>query len=149
MRTKPSRIGGIAVAVATAAAVVFGTAAPAVAGNIGYELRRGSTLYADDYIQATWPGGKTYWLIMQADGNLVLYKGNMSHSRVDKVCWASNTFSHRPYAVYQNDGNFVIYTPLFGTVLWASNTVGQAGSTVDMDRNGRLWVGLKTISGNC
>ncbi|GAA2911393.1 hypothetical protein Acy02nite_89850 [Actinoplanes cyaneus] len=129
---------------------MFGMTAPAVAQNVGTVLNRGDQLNPDDFIEVTWPGG-TYWLIMQLDGNLVLYKGDRDH-HVTKVCWASNTAGrgwNSVYAKYQGqDGNFVLYT-FSGFAIWASNTVGVPGNTVDVSGRGRLFVGTKRISGDC
>jgi hypothetical protein len=94
------------------------------------------------------PNGKTK-LIMQADGNLVLYRedtgdwlwdtatdsrpvfrtimqddGNLvCYSRDGHAYWGSGTSGHPGSTlVLQDDGNLVIYTPQ-GNALWASNTV--------------------------
>jgi hypothetical protein len=60
-------------------------------------------------------------LIMQADGNLVVY------DRSGQPRWASNTFNNPgAYLDVQNDGNLVIYragtNPVPNNALWASNT---------------------------
>ncbi|MFF3404999.1 hypothetical protein ACFYW8_02005 [Streptomyces sp. NPDC002742] len=52
------------------------------------------------------------------------------------------------WAVYQTDGNFVVYNSS-GGVVWASNTKGGGGSTVDMNSNGVLHVGTKAINNGC
>jgi hypothetical protein len=55
--------------------------------------------------------------VMQGDGNFVLYSAN--HAAV----WASNTVGHPgAFLVLQDDGNLVIYAPN-GAPLWASNTM--------------------------
>ncbi|MEU9104486.1 hypothetical protein AB0D54_08975 [Streptomyces xanthophaeus] len=84
---------------------------------------------------------------MQTDGNLVEYKINRyGHSR---VCWASNSNDGaRNHAVYQHDGNFVVYGPS-GQVMWASHTMGHAGETVDINASGAVYVGHTRISGAC
>lgn len=54
-------------------------------------------------------------LIMQSDGNLVLYTAS------NQPVWASNTNGKgQSFARMQDDGNFVIYTQ--GGPTWASNT---------------------------
>ncbi|HUA50101.1 MAG TPA: hypothetical protein VMA77_33020 [Solirubrobacteraceae bacterium] len=73
-------------------------------------------------------------LIMQADGNLVLYDG------AGKPLWASNT-DHHPgaYAVMQSDGNFVVYPPT-GHALWASGTDHHSGAYLSLQSDGNLVV---------
>lgn len=58
--------------------------------------------------------GKTR-LIMQADGNLVLYRND------GKALWASDTWG-KPVnvAIMQDDGNFVCYAP--GVAYWSTDT---------------------------
>jgi len=54
-------------------------------------------------------------LIMQEDGNLVLYTAN------GQAVWASNTAgTGDSFARMQNDGNFVVYTQ--GKPTWATGT---------------------------
>jgi|SRR5262245_21045062 len=110
----------------------------------GARLNRGAELTA--------PNRRTR-LVMQADGNLVLYRvddrsalwssgtagqpadravmqadGNLVASAADGwVCWASNTAGNAgAQLVLQNDGNLVIYAA-DGTALWSSNTVQWFG----------------------
>ncbi len=56
-------------------------------------------------------------LIMQHDGNLVLYNNN------NTPIWSSQTYGHGTncYAILQNDNNFVIYNRN-NKPIWASNT---------------------------
>lgn len=72
-------------------------------------------------------------LILQADGNLVLY------DQANVPLWASNSVGH-PYVwdvVMQGDGNLVIYD-VRGNPLWASNTNGHAGAYVVAQNDGNL-----------
>jgi hypothetical protein len=63
-----------------------------------------------------------YTLVMQNDGNLVLYPIGSS----DAV-WYSGTHGHQvDWAVLQEDGNFVIYGE--GRALWHSHTHGNPGA---------------------
>jgi hypothetical protein len=72
-----------------------------------------------------------YTLIMQGDGNLVLYQGGTA-------LWASNTVgSGADEAIMQGDGNFVLYTNA-GTPVWASNTPGNAGAYLDVQNDGNV-----------
>ena len=58
------------------------------------------------------------YLIMQDDGNLVLYT-----VAKDRVIWASNTHGNPgAYMHFQEDGNLVIYNSDKSRALWASNT---------------------------
>jgi hypothetical protein len=54
-------------------------------------------------------------LIMQSDGNLVVYADGTG------ARWASNTMVPNSRLLVQNDGNVVIYRP-DGTPIWATNT---------------------------
>ena len=113
----------------------------------GHSLLRGDVMAPDDYLDSR---GGNFILRMQTDGNLVEYEPGVDW----KVCWASNTNGWPgSYATYQGDGNFVVYTS-GGEPLWASNTVGDAGSSVDITESlhtddGSLWVGKTTIHYGC
>ncbi len=75
--------------------------------------------------------GNTNNLVMQCDGNLVLY-GNGSPS----VHWASNTGGGgSPKLVLQNDGNLVMYSNT-GAVKWATNTGGSGPVTYNVNLTG-------------
>jgi Carbohydrate binding module (family 6) len=72
-----------------------------------------------------------FTLIMQGDGNLVLYQGGTA-------LWASGTAgSGADEAIMQGDGNFVLYTGS-GTPVWASNTAGNAGAYLDLQGDGNV-----------
>ena len=89
----------------------------------GDVLRPGWSIYSPS---------EDFQLIMQTDGNLVLYDG------AGKALWASNT-DHHPgaYAVMQTDGNLVVYPPA-GHALWASGTDKDAGDYLYMQSDGDL-----------
>jgi hypothetical protein len=74
-------------------------------------------------------------LIMQGDGNLVLYR-----TQFGQALWASNTWG-KPVnrAVMQTDGNFVAYEA-GGTPRWSSGTWGHAGAWVILQDDGNLVV---------
>jgi hypothetical protein len=82
----------------------------------------------------------TTQLIMQTDGNLVMYYTGYGCapwgcSYTTWVCWASNTNGEgggSSYAILQSDGNFVVYPYQGGPALWASSWSGQYGSTVTL-----------------
>jgi hypothetical protein len=148
----------LAVLVAAIVAIVV-TPLPANAQDKGFDLARGDYLLWNDYIHRDacclslgirWH----YWLILQPDFNMVLYRGTVEQMHVgkfDRVCWATNT--NKPslsvtHVTYQQDGNFVMYS-INGAPVWASNTVGNPGTTVDINGYGALYVGTKRISANC
>jgi len=78
--------------------------------------------------------GKTQ-LLMQNDGNLVLYRTD-----THQALWASNTWA-KPvnHAVMQGDGNFVCYDAN-GQAYWATGTWGHPGSYVLLQDDGNLVV---------
>ena len=72
---------------------------------------------------------KRYMLVMQGDGNLVLYQG--SHP-----LWASKTVGKGgTMAAMQTDGNLVIYNNDYGPV-WASRTPGQSNAQLVVQNDG-------------
>jgi hypothetical protein len=73
------------------------------------------------------PNGKVT-LVMQGDGNLVLYRNDSG-----LAVWSTNTWGTPvTHAVLQNDGNFVCYDTA-GKPYWASNT--DAGSLFPLQRS--------------
>ncbi|MGI8792159.1 MAG: hypothetical protein ACR2H3_03115 [Acidimicrobiales bacterium] len=76
--------------------------------------------------------GGSYHLIMQSDGNLVMYLNGAAQ-------WSSQTNGNPgAYAVMQNDGNFVIYRSN-GTVAWVRPGGSRvAGSRLIMQGDGNL-----------
>ena len=76
--------------------------------------------------------GEDLQLIMQDDGNLVLYDG------AGKALWASGTARHPGAdAVMQADGNLVVYDST-GHPLWASGTSKDHGSHLYLQSDGNL-----------
>jgi parallel beta-helix repeat protein len=72
-------------------------------------------------------------LVLQNDGNLVLYQDGMP-------LWATNTVGQRSAEVImQGDGNFVLYD-MAGRALWASNTPGHPGARCAIQNDGNLVV---------
>ncbi|MFG2696376.1 hypothetical protein ACIHEI_22885 [Kitasatospora sp. NPDC051984] len=108
----------------------------------GHELRSGDSLVAMDKVSS---------LVMEADGNLVLYLLN-STGGPKHVIWSSGTSGHPgAYAVLQADSNFVVYqaggSAETGGALWSSGTQGQRsgvvrlypGGTLSVATDGRGW----------
>jgi hypothetical protein len=83
----------------------------------------------------------TYQLVMQADGNLVLYDGYRDSSRATWATGTNGLDGHR--ADMQGDGNFVLYDS-FGTrpinALWSSGTYGFDGAQLELTDGGTLRV---------
>jgi hypothetical protein len=73
-----------------------------------------------------------FTLVMQGDGNLVLY-GSSGRYRWDSGTWGRQV----DHAVMQGDGNLVLYEP-GGAAVWASNTDGNAGAVVVVQDDGNL-----------
>ena len=74
----------------------------------------------------------TFELILQSDGNLVIYNSS------GRALWATNTDIHNPtQAVMQTDGNFVVYSG--GHALWATGTNGR-GQYLCFQNDGNLVV---------
>jgi beta-glucanase (GH16 family) len=71
-------------------------------------------------------------LIMQTDGNLVLYMGS-------QPLWASGTVGSGYEMSMQTDGNFVVYNAGHAP-LWAAGTYGNPGATLDVQDDGNLVV---------
>jgi hypothetical protein len=82
-----------------------------------------------------WTQGQYVLLVMQRDGNLVMYR-----KRDGAAIWSSGTWGHSgAYAVMQSDGNLVVYGQ-GGGALWATNTWGHAGAYAVMQDDGNLVV---------
>jgi phosphoribosyl-AMP cyclohydrolase len=79
------------------------------------------------------PGGQ-FHLVMQLDGNLVLYSAG------GQVLWASRTrWVAGAWASMQPDGNFVVYSRTRRAV-WASGTAQHPGAQLAVQANGNLVV---------
>jgi hypothetical protein len=143
-------IASVLLAFGLTAGSVAAAGSPAFADTgKGASLTRGQALFPGEYIERHVSGGNTGGVVrlsMQTDGNLVLWEHDGAGSTL-QVCWSRGGFAGYK-AIYQQDGNFVLY-PRNGGALWASNTVGTKGSTVDMNSKGQLWVGVTPITGNC
>lgn len=98
-------------------------------GNILYNrLSQNQTLRVDESLLSS---NRQYTLIMQGDGNLVLYRSGGG------ALWASNTSGAGNWAVLQGDGNFVVYTSA-NRALWATNTAGRTGTQLVVQDDSNL-----------
>ena len=91
-------------------------------------LNAGDQLLINDYIAST---DKQFFLIMQSDGNLVIYKGSGPSDNSGVAVWSSKTSGStgQTFTQMQRDGNLVIYkgTPEEPKApLWSTNTGGKA-----------------------
>jgi len=96
----------------------------------GSSLNTGAKLQPGAYIRsADW----RYTLVMQQDGNLVIYSSN-AHNPI----WGSGTQGNSgAYSIMQGDGNLVIYTAN-GRAIWGSGTQGNSGATLRLQSDGNL-----------
>jgi hypothetical protein len=89
-------------------------------------LNSGQLMKAGDFVRSS---GGEYKLVMQQDGNLVLYRGS-------EPLWSSQTGgSSGAFAAMQEDGNLVVYRGK--TPLWASNT-DTPGARLAVQDDGNL-----------
>lgn len=81
-----------------------------------------------------------YVLILQTDGNMVLYE-KVHHDDGSVIldhAWATETIGENAwYAIMQEDGNFVLYD-WAGVSLWQSDTDGKPGSFLQLQDDGNL-----------
>lgn len=113
-------------------------------GNVSNEKLTTTTdaLFPGDTLQSgqtMYDNSGTVKLVMQLDGNLVIY--NAANTPV----WASNTYGNNgARLVMQQDGNLVIYRTN-NTAAWASNTFGHTGAyaTIQGDTNFVVYKGAQ------
>ena len=104
---------------AAGTATTAATAVPAV-------LKSGQYLKPGQYRRS--PNG-VYTLIMQTDGNAVLYKGRTA-------LWATMTNRKSSSLIMQRDGNLVVVSGR--TPVWASNTAGNTGAFLAVQDDSNL-----------
>ncbi|TQF02953.1 hypothetical protein E6W39_12655 [Kitasatospora acidiphila] len=140
----------VLIAGAAAVAAVVGLSGTASA-NTTNALSRGQSLYPGDSIINYYDSNIKFELTLQTDGNLVEYHEqlNLNTGNWDRYpCWATGTNgSGATNATYQSDGNFVLYNG--NSALWASNTQWKAGSTVDINTSGAIYVGVTKVIDQC
>lgn len=110
--------------------VIYSSADAAVWANGAHQstLEPGESLAPGQYLQAS---SRHQTLVMQSDGNLVLYGDEGAR-------WSSNTHDH-PGArlAMQADGNLVVYGPE-GKALWNAATQGHAGARLAVQGDGNV-----------
>jgi hypothetical protein len=97
--------------------------------SLGTELGPDRQLGAGDWLQ-----NGSYRLVMQTDGNLVLYGPT-------GPLWATHTNSPaaaNAVLVNQGDGNLVVYTADRRSALWASRTNGKGAGRLVMQSDGNV-----------
>src|SRR5258708_7943678 len=93
-------------------------------------LQPGQQLNAND--QLTSNNGLIY-LVMQSDGNLVLYR-----TQFGRALWASNTWGQPVnHVIMQSDGNLVAYSS-GGQSYWSTGTSGHPGAFLLLQDDGNL-----------
>lgn len=98
------------------------------------QLNSGQSLVRDQLLDSC---DGQFHLKMQADGNLVLYRGDTSSP--SNATWATGTYGKDGQkAAMQSDGNFVLSSA--SSVLWSSATSGNAGAFLRLENSGVLKV---------
>jgi surface antigen/lysophospholipase L1-like esterase len=98
-----------------------GAATPTTKLKAGQSLKPGEALLSSD---------RQYALVMQGDGNLVLY-------HLNGVVWHTSTSHAGSRVSMQGDGNFVIYNKS-GQAVWATMTNGKDGAEIQLQTDGNL-----------
>jgi hypothetical protein len=95
---------------------------------IGSHLVANQIMYKNQYLES--PNGR-YVLMLQNDGNLVIYNGT-------QALWGSGTQGQTVDQVkMQDDGNLVMYGPQ-GQGIWGTNTAGHGTSTLYVQNDGNV-----------
>ncbi len=93
------------------------------------------TTMPDSYLlpgQSLYTANRTYRLVLQTDGNLVLYDQN------GKPLWNTGTEGIPPgFLALQGDGNLVLYSQ-YGTPLWDTYTIGYSNDNLVIQQDGNL-----------
>jgi len=82
------------------------------------------------FTEPLWSPNHTYWMVMQGDGNLVVYDA------AGRPKWATGTSVGGSFLVLQSDGNLVMYSPDNAPV-WTTATAAP-GATLAMQDDGNL-----------
>ncbi|MFJ9444736.1 hypothetical protein ACIRRH_23095 [Kitasatospora sp. NPDC101235] len=134
---------GTAVVAATAALALAGTLLGAGSAQAAYDPGT-HTIWDDEPLYPGWHvDSSTTRLIMQTDGNLVIYHPN-------GAVWATGTNNCGYKAVMQSDGNLVVYSANGGKC-WALGTNGHPHAKLTVNDNGNVsvyWGGDRVPHGN-
>ena len=107
-----------------------------IADNYLEEIEMTDRLFAGQQLnvnQSINSSDNRFTLVMQDDGNVVLYRKQDNHP-----LWASGTNGQDvKRAVMQDDGNFVLYHTN-GRPSWATGTQGKNGSFLVLQNDGNL-----------
>lgn len=105
----------------------------------------GPTLHANEVMkkrQALVSPNGVYTLLMQGDGNLVVYQGEIKNAGAPnpsgKVVWAANTQGNGEQAMFTADGYFAVLVGSKRT--WQERGAAAPGGTVTMQDDGNLVV---------
>jgi len=111
-------------------------------------LKPKDSIKPGEYLESKMIGrNKCYRLILQQDGNVVLYLvygRNEKNEVLQTVCWASNTEGVLARELkMQTDGNLVLYSE-GGLAKWASHTQGNDGAELTLEDDGDLVIKYPT-----
>lgn len=141
-----SRVRSAALAILvglTTALVALSPVGPAAAADTA--LASTATLGSGQEIRVT----NGHQLVMQTDGNLVVYRRTGPSTRA--AVWATGTNGHPgAYLTMQSDGNAVIYQstgPASRVALWASGTSGHPGAYLVMQEDSNVVIYQPTAGG--
>ena len=105
------------------------TVNPNFQNRLDDKLSSNQVLFKGQFIQNA---ARTSRLVLQGDGNLVLYNSN------NQAVWASWTVgSNAKYLILQSDGNLVLYNSN-NQAVWASWTEGNGNSTMYLQGDNNL-----------
>lgn len=104
----------------------------------GGNVNEGTTLKP---AQIVYSPSRSHRLVMQDDGNLVLYNATSG-----AAVWNSGTSGNAgAYAVFQTDGNFVVYSAS-GRALWFSSTSGGSlGQSLAVQDDGNMVIYASSV----
>jgi surface protein len=110
----------------------------------GKMLQTGKYLATGEYLVSD---NKLFFVIMQSDGNLVVYNGSGPSDNKGST-WLSETEGKgESFAIMQSDGNFVVYKgsgpsndSMFDVSTWSSQTGGKGESFAIMQDDGNFVV---------
>jgi hypothetical protein len=98
--------------------------------SVGARMNSGEVLHLNEFIESS---NGAFRLVMQADGNLVLYAGAGT-----VAMWSSGTMGKGAMAcLMQTDGNLVLYNAACMPV-WATGTNGNPNAGLEMQNDGNL-----------